>query len=188
MSDNSKIQSRDEEFDNEFEGWEAFTEFYEKEDYPGLVKFCEQRFNKYPDDPYSQYYLGEAYVLNGQYKKAIEFLSKYYYEFPENIDFQHVILDALYFSGKNENDFKWIEKPVIFGLSSEILEICYEFLKKKRKSKPIFDLYTEIEIKGYLLFSAEDLLNKLLQDNRFIISKADEGIFAEVRVISMKKG
>jgi len=186
MNNNSEINFHDEKFDDEFEEWEAFSALHAKEDYPGLVKFCEHRFNKYPDDQYSQYYLGAAYVLNGQYEKAINFMSKYHREFPENIDFQHVILDALFLSGKDENDFNWTEKPVIFRMSNEILDICYKFLKTKKKSRTIDDLYFKFQIKGYLLFSVEDLLKKLLKDNRFTISKAEDGIFAEVRVTSKK--
>jgi len=78
--------------------------------------------------------LGEAYVLNGEYEKTIEFLSHHHKKHPWNIDFQHVILDALFALGKNENDFDWVEKPVVLRMSDDILDACYHFLKPKRKS------------------------------------------------------
>jgi len=73
MSDNSKIikfprispaqstlsDDYDDEFDD-FEDWEPYAELLEKEDYPGLVKYCEQRAVQRPDDLYAQYYLGDA--------------------------------------------------------------------------------------------------------------------------------
>jgi len=151
----------------------------EKKDYPGLVSYCEGRAKRFPDDPYSQYYLGEAYVLNGEFEKAIQFLTKHHSEFPENIGFHHIILDALFALGKNEDDFDWIEGPVILRMSDEILNICYEFLKPKRKPRTICNLYTEFIIKGYLLFTEKDLLKALLNDNRFIVDCANKGIFAE---------
>jgi hypothetical protein len=36
-------------------------------------------------------------------------------------DFKYLILDVFFGLGKNENDFDWIEKPVILRLSKEIL-------------------------------------------------------------------
>ena len=57
-----------------FEAWEPYQEFLDKEDYPGLVRYCEQQAERAPDDLYAQYYLGDAYVLNGEYEKAIEWL------------------------------------------------------------------------------------------------------------------
>jgi len=173
----------DDEFDD-FEAWEALVELREAEDYPGLVKYCKQRAERFPDDPYSQFYLGEAYVLNGEYEKAIEFLSEQHLKQPGNMDFQHVILDALFALGKNEDDFDWMEKPVILRMSNEILDVCYQFLKPKRKPRSVIELHIEFVMKGYLLFTEEDLFKALVQDQRFIVDNLDEGpLFAEVRVV-----
>ena len=182
----SKSRASQDEYHHEFhdfEAWETLVELREAEDYPGLVRYCKRRADRFPDDPYSQFYLGEAYVLNGEYEKAIEFLSKHYRKQPDNIDFQHLILDALFALGKNEDDFDWAEKPVILRMSDDVLNICYEYLKPKRKPRSIIELYTEFVMKGYLLFKAEDLFKGLVQDQRFIVDNLDEGpFFAEVRV------
>ena len=37
-------------------------------------------------------------------------------------------------------------------------------------------------MKGYLLFTEDDLLKALLKDSRFVVEEADAGLFAEVRV------
>ena len=60
--------------DGDFEEWEIHAELREHEDYPALVGYCQRRLRRHPDDPYSKYYLGEAYVLNGQHEAAIEFM------------------------------------------------------------------------------------------------------------------
>lgn len=172
------------EFDHEdnFEDWEPFVELHDKKDYPALVKYCEQRATKFPDDPYAQYYLGEAYVLNGEYKKAIQFISKLHKKYPENMDYQHVILDALFALGKNENDFNWTKKPIVLRMSNNILNFCYDFLKTKLKPRSIDDIYVKFIMQGYLHFTEEDLFEALRKDNRFIMNHADKWYTAEVEV------
>jgi len=167
---------------DDFEEWETDYELREKEDWPGLVEYCKQRAERLPDDPYAQFYLGEAYILNGEYEKAIEFLSKHHKHHPDNPDYHHVILDALYALGKTEDDFDWVQEPVILKMSTEILDACYEFLRSRRKPRSVNELYTRFVMEGYLLFTEEDLLNALLGDSRFVVENADAGLFAEVRV------
>lgn len=166
----------------DFEEWEIRSELLDKKDYPALVEYCEKRAKRCPDDPYAQYELGDAYVLNGEYEKAIGFMSKHYRRDPDIEDYQHVILDALFALGKNEDDFDWIEKPVVLRMSEDILDACWEFLRHKKKPRSITDLYLEFVTKGYLLFTDEDLFNGLLADERFIVERSNEGWhIAEVR-------
>ena len=174
------LEPDDEPYD--VEEWEIDAELRDKEDYPGLVGYCKQRAERLPDDPYAQHSLGEAYVLNGEYEKAIEFLSEHHKHQPDNPDYHHVILDALYALGKTEDDFDWLEKPVILRMSTEILDACYEFLRSKRKPRSVNELYTPFVMEGYLLFREEDLLKALSEDSRFVVEEADAGLFAEVRV------
>ena len=167
---------------DDFEEWETDYELREKEDWPGLVEYCKQRAERLPDDPYAQYYLGEAYVLNGEYDEALQFLSEHHRRQPWNPDYHGVILDALYALGKTEDDFDWVQEPVILKMSTEILDACYEFLRSRRKPRSVNELYTRFVMEGYLLFTEEDLLKALLEDGRFVVEDADAGLFAEVRV------
>lgn len=172
----------DDHFDD-FEAWEPLVEFHEKEDYVGLVRYCKQRAERFSDDLFSQFYLGKAYVLNGEYEKAIEFLSQHHKKHPWNTDIQYVILDALFALGKNENDFDWTEKPVILRMSKDIIDACYEFLKPKRKPRSVLEIHTQFMTKDYLLFTEEDLFRALVKDNRFIVENLNRGAFsAQVRV------
>ncbi len=81
---------------HDFEAGVDFQEFLDNEDYPGLVRYCEKRAQKHPNDLYAQYYLGDAYVRNGEYTKAIEFMTEHHKKHPWNSDYQYVILDALF--------------------------------------------------------------------------------------------
>jgi tetratricopeptide (TPR) repeat protein len=172
----------DDHFDD-FEAWEPLVEFHEKEDYAGLVRYCEQRAERFPDDLYSQFYLGKAYVLNSEYEKAIEFLSQHHKKQPWNTDIQYVILDALFALGKNENDFDWTEKPVILRMSKDIIDACYGFLKPKRKPRSVLEIHTNFVTKGYLLFTEDELFKALVEDERFIVEDVGRGAFsAQVRV------
>jgi tetratricopeptide (TPR) repeat protein len=172
--------------EDDFEAWEPLVEFREKKDYVGLVEYCKHRAERFPDDLYAQFYLGEAYVLNGEYDKAIEFLSHHHKEHPWNIDFQHVILDALFALGKNENDFNWVEKPVVLRMSDDILDACYHFLKPKRKPRLVLEIHTNFITEGYLLFTEDDLFKALQEDERFIVENVDQGVIAQVRIARKK--
>ena len=180
-----RLEPDDESY--EFEEWEIAAELRDKEDYSGLVEYYKQRAERLYDDPYARYYLGEAYVLNGQYQKAIEFLSEHHRRHPDNVDFQHVILDALFALGKNEDDFDWVQRPVILRISSDILEACHEFLKSKRKPRSVSEIHGRFLLEGYLLFTEEDLLKALSKDGRFVVEDADAGLFADVRVAGKRR-
>ena len=175
----------DTEFD--FETGVEHQRLIDNEDYPGLVQFCKERAKKNPGDLYAQYYLGNAYVLNGEHKKAIKFMAEHHKKHPWNPDYQHVILDSLFALGKTEDDFNWIEKPEILRMSKDIIDTCYEFLKRKRKPRSIMELYTLFVTDGYLLFSEKDLLKALLNDERFKVDKPESEFWAEVSVMRKKR-
>ena len=125
--------------------------------------------------------------MNGEYEKAIEFMSKHHRKHPWNTDYQYVILNALFALGKTEDHFDWSERPVILRMSADIVEACYEFLKPKRKPRSITKTYLRFVPKGYLLFTEEDLLNALLADERFIVEYPyEDSFYAEVRVARKK--
>jgi tetratricopeptide (TPR) repeat protein len=199
MKDKSKIikfpdkrtepsASYDEDEFLEFEAWEPYQELLDKEDYPGLVRYCEQRGEQHPNDQYEQYYLGDAYVSNGEYEKAIEFMSEHHRKHPWNEDYQHVILDALFALGRTEDHFNWSERPVILRMSRDVLDTCYKFLRPKRKPLAISELYLEFISKSYLLFTEEDLLNALTVDDRFIVEYPYKDLLsAQIKVARKKR-
>jgi len=186
----SKIKSKNKtEIDTEFD-FEAGVEhqkLIDNKDYFGLVQFCKQIAERNPGNLYAQYYLGNAYFLNGEYNKAIEFISEHYKKHPWNPDYQQVILDSLFALGKTENDFHWKEKPGILRMSTDIVDTCYEFLKRKRKPRSIMELYARFVTEGYLLFSEKDLLKALLNDGRFKVDKPESEFWAEVSVMRKKR-
>ena len=55
---------QDEDDIYDFEGWELPAELRDKEDFPALVEYWKLRAKQQPEDLYSQYYLGDAFVLN----------------------------------------------------------------------------------------------------------------------------
>lgn len=172
------------EFD-ECGDWEGDYYYYNKEDWNGLVKYREQRVKNYPEDLDVQWQLGEAYVLNSEFKKALGFLEKLYYKDPDDINVKHSILDALFGLDRTENDFNWIEKPTILKLNLESIDICYNLLKPKRKPKDIADLYIDLMGYGYLTFEENDLLEAILNDGRFMVN--DEYKLISGKYVSVNK-
>lgn len=148
------------------------------------MDIAKKRAEQRPDDLNAQYNLGHAYVLNGEYGNAIEFMSDHHRKHPWVGDYQYVILDALFALGKDEGDFNWVEKPVVLRLSENILDACYEFLKPKRKPRSVTDLYIEFVMKGYLLFTEEDLYDALLNHEKFKVENpCEDKHLAKVKMV-----
>lgn len=171
---------------DDFEDWEAYAELREAEDYEALVKLCENEVAQFPHDCYAQHRLGDAYVRNGQPERAIEYIGGCHRAFPENLDFHYVLLDALFALGKTEDDFRWVQKPVVLRLGRRALDLCYEYLKPKREPRSFLDVMTHLEIQAYVTFSGEELLHALTEDGRFVVEASHDAVFAEIRVARKK--
>lgn len=176
-------QNQNEDYDDDFEEWESEAEFFDKGDWKSLVKYRYKRALKNPDDIYCQWCLGEAYVLNEEYEKAIEFLIPLHECEPEDPNIQYSLLDALFATGKDENAVRWICPPTVLRLGEEISIFCYNFLKKKRKPRTVAEIYLEIYAEGYPAFKEEELKKHLFEDARFILSGIDvQAYICEVRI------
>ena len=77
-------------------------------------------------------------------------------------------------------DFEWLEKPVVLRMFQEIVDTCYELLKRKRKPRSVIELHMQFIMKGYLLFTEQDLLEALVKDGRFGVENQDSAFWAEV--------
>jgi tetratricopeptide (TPR) repeat protein len=174
--------------DDDFDGceeWEGDYFYYNKEDWKGLIKYREQVAKNYPKDSEAQWRLGEAYVLNNEFEKALEFLSKLHYKEPDNVNVQYSILDAIFGLNKAEDDFNWIERPSVIRLNEKTLDICYDLLKPKRKPKEVGFLHVDLYSYGYLTFNEDDLIEALIKDARF--SVAGEGQHFSDKYVSVNR-
>jgi len=164
------------EFDNfNIEEWEGDSLLIEDEDWPGLVKLRKQRAEKRPSDFFSQWSYGEALIFNKEFKQAIEFLATIHKKDPYYPDVNRSILEALDGLGKTENDFEWVEMPVILELNDKTKKLCKDFLKKKRKPISFLSLYEYLMIEfDYMKFQEEELFKYLKSDNSFEFSGNEE--------------
>ncbi len=158
-----------EEMNEDFEAWEAHAELHERRDYPNLVALCEREVASMPGELHALERLGEAYVLNGQHQKALDTMGLCHQEHPDIMCFQHIILSALFAMGKTEDDYPWKSRPEVLRIGSEVADICYEYLRPKRKPRSVFDLYAQLVMKAYTAFTEEDLLAFLESETRFIV-------------------
>jgi len=156
------------EYDDE--EWEADANYYYNQDWQGLVELRLQMALKNPEDVDCQWRLGEAYVLNKNYDKALIFLSELHKQEPEDPNIQQSLLDALFATGKDESSIDWVVDPNVLRLNRNILEYCYDYLKKKREPKAVYELYTDLYAYGYPAFDDKQLLHFLFRDKRFQIS------------------
>ncbi|MCI5163082.1 MAG: hypothetical protein D3917_13910 [Candidatus Electrothrix sp. AX5] len=165
----------------DFEAWEDYADFHDRQDWPGLVAYCEEDVAQDPDDLHGAERLAVAYFLNGDYEKAIEFASQIHQECPEIPEFQDRILDALFALGKTEDDFEWTDRPTVVRLSPDVANICYDYLRPKRKSRDVVELSWELRKLGYLAFTEHELLEYLQLDSRFVID-GNSPMLAEISV------
>jgi len=170
------------EEDDGYEFWEYDYRLLESKDYEELIRYREYYLEKHPCDEHAKWRLGEAYILNGEYERALKYFTLMYQESFENGDVVYSILDALFALGKDENDFEWIEKPTVIR-SFEAAEICYKLLRRKRKPVSIGGLHSDLMIKGYLSFSELELYNELVSDERFEILDNGNVYTSTVKVI-----
>ena len=119
---------------DDFEDWEADYELYNKEDWENLLKLRLHRAKNNPDNLYAQAFLGEASLLNKKYEEAISFMHEWHKKYPDNYDFNSVLLEALFSLGKSEDDIEWVIKPTICKITPELIDECYHYISKKRKS------------------------------------------------------
>ncbi len=164
--------------DYEFEEWEGDSLLIEEEDWIGLIKLRKRRAEKRLHDLHAQWSYAQALIFNNEFKPAIEFLTVIHKKDPYYPDVNHSIIEALYGLGKTENDFDWIEKPLMLKLNNKTKEICKDFLKKKRKPISFLSLYEYLMIKfDYIKFQEEDLFEYLKTDNIFEFSDNKKDFF-----------
>jgi hypothetical protein len=170
------------DFDNyDFEEWEGDYQLIQEEDWAGLVKLRKHKAEKYPNDLQSQWRYGEALVYNQEFEQALSFMTPIYKKEPGYSDVVHSILDALLGLGKTENDFEWIEKPIVLKLDEQTKIFCANFLKNKRKPTRFYDLIEHFIFQSYYLtFKEEELCAFLKKDKRFVFTNEEE--FWDVKI------
>ena len=165
------------DFDNTYgpESWEGYSEFYENEDWVGLLKFCEIDAKKHTSDLYAQQRYAEALNLNKKYKEALDFIIPLY---KDNHDFafgDSEIVDALYGLGKTKEDFDWISRPVILTLDSDTVDFCVDLLKNRSRGVRITDLYQDLLLKtDYCKFNEQELAEFLVRATDKFVIKPDK--------------
>jgi hypothetical protein len=175
--------SPDEVYD--YEDWEIEYELIEHEDWTGLILYRQSVLCRHPDSLEAKSALGDAYVRASEYQKALDYLAPLHREHPDIIDIQWNILEALFGLGRNENDFDWVEKPVILRINESLLDRCYEYLRPKHKPRSLMDICSELILGGnYQDFKEEELLSALKSDKRFKVE--DKGLFGSEISVSRK--
>ncbi|MDF2546323.1 MAG: hypothetical protein K0R93_1221 [Anaerosolibacter sp.] len=172
---------------DDMEEWEAEADFFDKRDWKGLVEYRRKKAENHSDDPDYQWGLGEAYVRNKEYEKAISFLGELHKKYPDDPNIQHSLLDALFAIGKDETAVNWIIKPNILRLDKDTLNYCYNFLKKKRKPETVHELYLKFYNEGYLAFNDNQLMALLHFDNRFSLTGSNVDSYDYFISVNRKK-
>ena len=170
----------------DIESWEAHSDLHDRRDYPAIVLLCEAEVASDPEDLDAQERLGQAYVLNGDFASAISAMTNMHRAHPEIDAFSHIILDALFATGKTERDYQWIVPPLVLRLGKEVHDICYDYLQPKRRPRDLSDLHCQLMIRGYLTFCESELLQSLAADPRFYVV-GDHPLDAKISVVRKRR-
>ena len=164
-----RMNQSDYEFEDDFEDWEAIAEFTDANDWEGLVKWSKTNYDKYPNEHYYQYQYSNALIQNKEYQKAMEVLTKAYKIHFDSPDIDHSILTVLFATGKNESNFPWTEPPPdVLRLDNDLIKICKDYLKGKRKHRSLSDILSMLYTGCYFLtFSEEELGTFLYSSGKF---------------------
>ena len=167
----------------DFEEWEIESTLYDQEDWIGLLDLHKGRAEKDPTDLQRQEKYAIALNLNNKYEETIKLLEPLYrknYKIGFGVS---EIMEALLGLNKNEDDFDWIIKPNILKLDEETINLCAEFLKRKRKPRPISEIFSHLLVKADFLYFNADSLAKYLSNysNIFDIIKGSSN-FQDIQI------
>lgn len=154
-------------YQDDFEGWEYDYELISNKDYEGLIEYRKSLLEKKPNDEELMLSLCDAQIMNSDFDKALEGLTILYKKDPDETIIQHNILICLFKLGRTENDFSWVNIPKIAILNIDIVDVCFEVLKGKRKPKSLAEIYVGLEGTIYLKFNELELFLALKEDGRF---------------------
>lgn len=165
--------------------WEKKLEFLERDDIAGMVRYFERLLEKRGgenavDDGKGEDIgllrdLSEAYILDGQYQKVVELLREPHARYPDFLEFQFLILDALFAQGLDETAFQWCREVPVVRLGERVLSVCREYLFESGEPRPIDQLYAEVMMLGYCAFTLDDLLALVERDPRFRVLRKCPG-------------
>ncbi len=153
------------------ESWETYYEYYENQEWDKLVEYCLEELKNDPEDDGLLWQLGDAYLLCGNYQKALE-LGKYYYQiYPESPNAIQIIVSALEGLGESVENFSWKGSPKILGIE-EAMDKVYSYMLHKRGRKKainVCDLYYNLSRDNELIvgFSLERFTEMTRCDGRF---------------------
>lgn len=149
-----------------FEDWEGDALLFEDKDWPNLLILREDKLKKNPSDLYAQQRYAEALILNERFSDALDFITPVYnenYEFGFGVS---EIIQALRGLGKSESDFDWIIEPKILKLDANLLSLCVDYLKSKRKRCSVTDIFCDLIMNGDYWDFNEEQLGRFLFENK----------------------
>ena len=155
--------------------WERKMEFLEQNDIRGMVRYFERLAAERPGDIGVLRDLGEAYMLDGAYLKVLELLRQPQKSHPEFLEFQYLILDALFALRRDGEVAEWELHVPVVRLGPRVLQVCWEFVLSRGVPMPIDQLYAEAMLQGYCAFTLDDLLKTLERDPRFRVLRKCPG-------------
>jgi len=134
-----------------------------------FVRSHQRRVRHSPRDPDAVRELGRAYLWSGDADQALETLAPLHRSRPFDRDVQSLILDALTVLGRSPEEFPWTEPPVLVPLDGALIDRLYERLAEECRPATALDLCLAAADGGHPAFDADELVQALQADSRFLV-------------------
>ena len=146
-------------------------ELYYSEKFEEWLELRKKQFQSYPNDESTRYRYAEALYETGRYAEALDYLTKFHNDNPEDYDINQLVLETLRKKNLKKDAFQWKSKPLTLTLNEDLEMMIIDKLKTKRKRKQsLNDIYLELIIGNLLEFNETDLMHYLKNSQNFKVN------------------
>jgi tetratricopeptide (TPR) repeat protein len=154
---------------NRFEWWEKDWELEDRGDLIALLELRRAMLQRDPEDGRLYLHLADAYILLGDFERALKVAARLHRAAPDDYEAQELIIELLAASGRDLFDFEWVQEPLLTFLDASLVERCRTFLLAERGACTTFELLTELFDQEHCLFDEDELAHYLARDDRFVV-------------------
>lgn len=160
-------------------------ELIRQADWAGLIRVRKANLANDPENPDLRLLMAVAYCRAGAHDRALSLLGRLHRDRPGDELVQDYALESLFASGRSEDEFPWIVRPLVARIEEPYLARLHELLLAEARPWPLFDLMLSTNACAFLTFGEEELLDAVEADPRFEV-RQDGGCLGDVTTVAAR--